>query len=590
MPHTSPSSVFIGNLKLLQFDLRADWPGILPETLSGNQHNTKRRIQAVEWSLYQLFMIWNADLTQNKLQPYFPPLEPLQSSNLRNALFRLLSELKKNGTLARETILRRTMFDECQGEKFEEILADFSTVVLRKVALATKAYRPGSPSLALASASKLSPHDRNNILPLIITYRSALHSMIKNKNELNSTCRDLKQFFQLKANELSTQSRQASNAPVPNARHQQQFQQGLTRLWNGDKDWAIAILNETVQTSSEPLLEMSFSQMWSGVTKVQSQESSQSQSSSNLLAELDDRVSRQQLKLQKLREFRLSLGLNGARSVIRSPATREASHAPSTSNRTNEAVTSINGPSPLDFSATNPKFISKVLPVVYPITPTPSLTQNTTVSGYDSEIQNQPLAVLNENQAVVAYDACSPSSPGPKSSISVEAISSKPHDAAFLPVEVSNATASDQPLLNEDSERVKNRKSRPSTLMERTRQSMLILPTSASRVKQSASASRRLSQFPVNQFETPQKNRSTNKNSGNSSEEDADEFDQYTDYDSVFKSRPRVVVSPVQFELKEMPPPARPVSPKQTEADFGFHHVDIEASPLAKKYPRKRVG
>ena len=52
--------------------------------------------------------------------------------NLRAALFRVLSDLKKNGDLGRESILRKSMLDDCKGDKFDELLALFSTAVLRK--------------------------------------------------------------------------------------------------------------------------------------------------------------------------------------------------------------------------------------------------------------------------------------------------------------------------------------------------------------------------------------------------------------------------------------------------------------------------
>ena len=67
-----------------------------------------------------LIMLW-----LQKLQPFFPPLEPLQSLNLRAALYRSLNELKKNGVLGRESVLRKTMLDECKGDKFYEILVMF---------------------------------------------------------------------------------------------------------------------------------------------------------------------------------------------------------------------------------------------------------------------------------------------------------------------------------------------------------------------------------------------------------------------------------------------------------------------------------
>lgn len=64
-PQAPPIAVFIRNLKLLRLDLRPDWPGIVPSTLSDNQNNLRRRVQAVEWTLFYLFQLWDPELTRN---------------------------------------------------------------------------------------------------------------------------------------------------------------------------------------------------------------------------------------------------------------------------------------------------------------------------------------------------------------------------------------------------------------------------------------------------------------------------------------------------------------------------------------------
>ncbi|KAH0407058.1 hypothetical protein KCU90_g23381, partial [Aureobasidium melanogenum] len=132
----SPSniSLFVSNLRLLNLDQRQDWPDITVQTFDTKDalQNQKKRIACVEWSLYRLFELWDRETTRDKLQPFFPPLEPIQSLNLRAALFRCLNELKKNDVLGREATLRKTMLDDCKGEKFEEVLLLFSAIVLRK--------------------------------------------------------------------------------------------------------------------------------------------------------------------------------------------------------------------------------------------------------------------------------------------------------------------------------------------------------------------------------------------------------------------------------------------------------------------------
>jgi hypothetical protein len=60
---SSHVTLFLTNLRLLDLDLYDDWPGITAATFSpkAEQQNLKRRIHCVEWALYRLFEIWDAD-------------------------------------------------------------------------------------------------------------------------------------------------------------------------------------------------------------------------------------------------------------------------------------------------------------------------------------------------------------------------------------------------------------------------------------------------------------------------------------------------------------------------------------------------
>ena len=117
---THPISILLANSRLLDLDKHDDWPDVSAQAFTGkdNPQNQKARIQSVEWVCYHLYQIWDSAECQNvsgmdprlcrdgcvlrgpqKLQPFFPPLEPLQSINLRAALFRCLNELKTEWNL-----------------------------------------------------------------------------------------------------------------------------------------------------------------------------------------------------------------------------------------------------------------------------------------------------------------------------------------------------------------------------------------------------------------------------------------------------------------------------------------------------------
>lgn len=64
---SSSISLFLANLRLLNLDLRNDWPDITVKTFDTRdaQQNQKRRIQCVEWALYRLFEVWDAETTRD---------------------------------------------------------------------------------------------------------------------------------------------------------------------------------------------------------------------------------------------------------------------------------------------------------------------------------------------------------------------------------------------------------------------------------------------------------------------------------------------------------------------------------------------
>lgn len=55
--------LFVTNLRLLDFDLRSDWPGITVQTFSAKNADQRQRISGTEWALFRLFEIWDPNET-----------------------------------------------------------------------------------------------------------------------------------------------------------------------------------------------------------------------------------------------------------------------------------------------------------------------------------------------------------------------------------------------------------------------------------------------------------------------------------------------------------------------------------------------
>lgn len=55
--------LFVTNLRLLDFDLRNDWPGITVQTFSAKNADQRQRIGGTEWALFRLCEIWDPNET-----------------------------------------------------------------------------------------------------------------------------------------------------------------------------------------------------------------------------------------------------------------------------------------------------------------------------------------------------------------------------------------------------------------------------------------------------------------------------------------------------------------------------------------------
>lgn len=181
-------SIFIHTLHLLDFDLISGWPNLAESTFSGAKSavNVQARVKSTEWALYHLFRVYSPTETQTGLSANFPPTTPIQSKKLRGDLFKWLTELKSTGVLPRETVLRKTMFDDCQGEKFEELLARFAMVVLRK-----QLARQGGNGRALMAQEP----DVDNLVPLVLAHRIALQRSLQTRQDLQDKASSLSQHL-----------------------------------------------------------------------------------------------------------------------------------------------------------------------------------------------------------------------------------------------------------------------------------------------------------------------------------------------------------------------------------------------------------
>ena len=233
---------------------------------------------------------------------------PLQSLNLRAAIFRFLNELKKNGILGKDVMVRKTFFDDCKGERIQELLVSFSTLVLRKVLSAGHGGRPCIAS-RLATAKTVTAKEHQSFLPLAVAHRASLTAVLQKKKGLKERYKSFGRILDTKEKELdrrfqaviSTQDLLDKN-PIPDhtvARVSKLFEKN----WQGDRKPVEVIMQGEEEGMKDALLDKSFSETWQQVS-AGTFDGAIGTSWQGLLQDLEERVANQEARLANWRKFK----------------------------------------------------------------------------------------------------------------------------------------------------------------------------------------------------------------------------------------------------------------------------------------------
>ncbi|KAF5557952.1 hypothetical protein FPHYL_7547 [Fusarium phyllophilum] len=309
--HGPPAlSIFLTNLNLLDLDQHEDWPGIKAQTFASggsSAQGLKKRVHCVEWALFQLFALWDPDETKKKLKPFFPPLDQTQSVNLRAALLRALEQAKKNGVLGRDAIVRKTMLDECRGERLEEVLAAFSSAVLKHVIAQEVATSGEHTALALGLALEDRGYksDNTDLNTMVLAHKVAISRILNSKVAANSRFRDFADLLNVKEKGIARRKEvidalEGGKTISENARRE--MWRTLRNNWSGNERWMETLLYGDASIKKDGLLGMPFDRVWRRVQQGRLGELEEH--STGLLEQLDTRVRVQRERLQKWQTFR----------------------------------------------------------------------------------------------------------------------------------------------------------------------------------------------------------------------------------------------------------------------------------------------
>ncbi|KAK1960744.1 hypothetical protein LY78DRAFT_696602 [Colletotrichum sublineola] len=318
---TTHLSLFLTNLRLLDFPSYPDWPELDAQTFSVQ----KKRIHCVEWTLYQLFVLWDPEEARNKLQPFFPPRDHVQSLNLRAALLRSLEQAKKNGVLGRDAVVRKTMLDECKGERLEEVLAVFSSAVLKKIVAQVSEAEREYPAVAqqLALENRGYSAERTELITLALAHRASIANAMRRKDDARKQYSALAELLNLKERgitrrkeEIETASELSKGRDVPDDIKLDTWRT-VRNNWAGNEQWMETLLYGDSNARKDGLLSAPFDRVW---RRLQSSRLSELQDHGRgLLEQLDGRVRAQRERLARWQHFRVNM-FGDRRNIATNPA------------------------------------------------------------------------------------------------------------------------------------------------------------------------------------------------------------------------------------------------------------------------------
>lgn len=205
------------------------------------------------------------------------------------------------------------MLDECKGGKFEEVIRCFAIAVLRK-----EVYRKlesGSATMAgyseaLTAQNNLTAKQRERLLPLVLAHQKILQGNLNERRRLSEKFDDRKRRLNDAHTRLTEKRRlllaRQGELPAMSPEELESVSHHVLEAWVGNEQWVETLIRggpgDVDSRRSQKRLRGGMEQ----ISGTAAQEPSDSPARS-LLAELNDRIGKQELRLQKWAQFRASL-------------------------------------------------------------------------------------------------------------------------------------------------------------------------------------------------------------------------------------------------------------------------------------------
>jgi HAUS augmin-like complex subunit 6 N-terminus len=448
------------------------------------------------------------------------------------------------------------MLDDCRGPKFEEVLAVFSTAVLRKVISENNP----EAGIRLSLARNISESEvEGKLVPLIIAHHAALSSARRENVRIRESHEQFVALLDEKAKELSARSN--SRLKVTEEFQSESLAHDVKANWLGSQHLLDALFNGGAAVEKDAFLELPFEKAWYHARKG-NMDHLRRPSHVDLLQDMETLSSKQRARLQRLRGMKKMSQVEHANKAKAMPDSHKdrgltfRDHQTLTVAGTSKSLRET--VERRDLFAEHEAIIVSLRTSLSEVKGMQAQTGHSLHSPTLVEPANRP---LNEALSPIPDIESVPPSPSPSPSVQVTDYEEYADSTSTaLPPSFDISSSPDLPIKNPDAQSTEIIKqdlnpqpetrqfSHPS-LLERTRQSMSLLPPLPTNGSRQSLASRRETRhsqyFPINQFQTPPKEApETPSRSGASTPRD-ELFTEEAEYASIFKSRPRVAHSPL---------------------------------------------
>ena len=201
------------------------------------------------------------------------------------------------------------MLDDCKGERLEEVLAAFSSAVLKKVITDETAEHGDytTPVLSIALEARNYKGDTTDLQVLGLAHKAALHSVLRQKATADRRFKDFANLLDVKEKKLHRRTeemhfKREEEADVMTEVECEELSRMVRNNWTGNEHWMDALVYGDAGSAKDNFTDMGINRIWRRVE--QDRLSELEESGTGLLEQLDTRIRVQKERMQKWDAFR----------------------------------------------------------------------------------------------------------------------------------------------------------------------------------------------------------------------------------------------------------------------------------------------